>query len=87
MKDCSMISLITQDDPPVACACAQPNTEPADRGHYVHHPKHAIAIADRCKAAGIDCLLILQDDKAPANRNDQQKQVVEFLIGQVKKGL
>ena len=86
MKDCSMISLITKDDPPVACACAQPNTEPRDRSHYVHHPKHAIAIADRCKTAGIECLLILQDDQAPADRNSQQKRVVEFLIKQVKKG-
>jgi len=84
MKDCSMINLITQDDPPVACACGRPNTPSQDRGHYVHHPKHAIAIADRCKAAGIDCRLILVDDPAPASRTSQQRQVVEFLIEKVK---
>lgn len=79
MKDCSMIGLITPDDPPVVCACAQANTKPADRSHYVHHPKHAIAIADRCKAEGIECRLFMRDESA-AKQENQQKGVVAFLI-------
>lgn len=83
MKDCSMVNLITQDDPPVVCACAMPNGEPRNRGHYVHHPRHAIAIADRCKQAGIECRLLLNDDGS-SQREDQQAQVVKFLLEKLK---
>lgn len=79
MKDCSMWSLITKDDPPVALFCAQPNTEPKDRGHYVHHPKHAIVIADRAKENGVEALLVLRDD-VDGDRVNGEGKVVEFLL-------
>jgi acetyl esterase/lipase len=84
MKDCSMIGLVSPDDPPVAVASFQLNTEPADRGHYVHHPKHSIALSDRCKQHGVECLLILNEDPN-ANRAKQAEKVVAFLIERVTK--
>ncbi len=79
MKDCSMIGLISKDDPPVVVACAQPLGEIKDRGHYVHHPKHSLAIEERCKANGVECRVILRDD-GQRGRVDQQAAVVSFLI-------
>lgn len=82
MKDVSMINLISEGDAPVALFTAQPNTEPKDRGHYVHHPRHAIAVAERAKEKGIDTLLILQDDAKKAKSGESQ--VVDFLIKKLK---
>lgn len=85
MKDCSMVNLISRDDPAVAVACAQPDGESRDRGHYLHHPKHSQAIADRCGQHGIECLLLLRDESAPRDRQNHTWEVVAFLIEQLKK--
>lgn len=79
MKDCSMIGLISQDDPPVVIACAIPNDEPASRGAYVHHPKHSIALAERCKKNGVECRLILRDETS-GDRPRQASLAVDFLV-------
>ncbi len=78
MRDCSMLNLVSKDDVPVALACTVPDGEPRDRNAYVHHPKHSIAIADRLKEQGIDCLLLLGD--STDERNGQATKVVAFLI-------
>lgn len=83
MRDCSMIGLITPDDPPVAVACARPMGESVDRGHYVHHPLHATAIAERCQQHGIECLAVLSGDE-PGDRQEQSRRVVEFLLAKLK---
>jgi acetyl esterase/lipase len=82
MKDCSMVGLISAGDPPVAIACFRPGGESEDRGHYVHHPKHSIALAEQCKMCGVDCLLILREDTA--DRDKQAERVVGFLIATTK---
>jgi len=93
MKDCSMLGLITKDDPPVAVACGMEDGKVTDRGHYLHHPKHSTAIADRCKENGIECLAVLVDQKpndatkgkvAQQDRTSQQDEVVHFLIEKLK---
>lgn len=78
MRDCAMIHLISSDDPPVAIACSRPDTPSADRGHYLHHPKHSTALAEECKQQGVECLLVL--DKDTAEREKQAQAVVGFLI-------
>lgn len=83
MRDCSMIGLVSPDDPPVALACSFPDGEIVDRGHYLHHPKHSTAVADRCKEKGIDCLLVLHEEAA-AERDSQAEKVVAFLIDKLK---
>jgi acetyl esterase/lipase len=86
MKDCSMLGLISKDDPPVAVACTFPSGEFKDRGHYVHHPKHSTAIAERCKENGVECLAVLAGDTehADSDRAKQQQRVVDFLIEKLK---
>ncbi len=79
MKDCSMLNLISEDDPPVVIACAIANEEPASRGDYVHHPKHSIALADRCKEHGVECRLILHDETA-GDLPRQASLAVDFLV-------
>ncbi len=79
-----MLGLITKDDVPVALACSFPAGEPMDRSAYVHHPKHSTAIAQRCQQNGIDCLLLLADDPAPAAREERATKVVAFLIEKLK---
>ena len=79
MKDCAMIDLISSDDPPVAIACARPGGPSEDRGHYLHHPDHSIALAERCRAHDVDCLLVLRKD-TDGDRGKQADAVVGFLI-------
>ncbi|MBI5772502.1 MAG: alpha/beta hydrolase [Verrucomicrobia bacterium] len=51
--DCDMHGLISKDDPPVFLNTSQPGGELTDRGHLLHHPKHAKAVLDRCRELGV----------------------------------
>jgi len=53
LADCSMISQISRDDPPVYLSCSQPDGEPSSRNHLLHHPRHTQAIEKRCKELGV----------------------------------
>jgi acetyl esterase/lipase len=53
LADCSMLSLLSADDPPVFMFCSQPDGEPMNRGHLLHHPKHVAVVEARCKELGI----------------------------------
>lgn len=85
LNDCSMISLITEDDPPVAMASFLTTTEADKRDDFVHHPKHSIAIADRCKAVGVECRLIVQD-QTQGDRTSQEAAVIAFLLEKLRVG-
>ncbi len=50
---CDMLGLISQDDPPVFLNTSVPGGEVQDRNHYLHHPRHAQAIYDRCREIGV----------------------------------
>lgn len=89
MHDCSMLDLISADDPPVAAACSLAVDESQTRGDYVHHPKHSIAIAERCKKHGVEALLLVRDPaeegeerkrRDQQSHNEQATAVVRFLI-------
>lgn len=51
--DCDMHGLISKDDPPVFLNTMTQGGEIKDRGHLLHHPKHAQAIYDRCREIGV----------------------------------
>ncbi len=51
--DCDMRGLISKEDPPVFLHTAQKGGDITDRGHLLHHPKHALAIYDRCRQVGV----------------------------------
>jgi len=55
LADCSMLRQITKDDPPIIMTCNLPDTEPENRGHLVHHPRHAKVIKQRCDEVGVKC--------------------------------
>ncbi len=83
MKDCSMIGLISADDPAVAVACSLPADDPQNRGDFVHHPKHSIALAERCKQMNVPCLLVLHADEP--DRVSQSTKVVTYLLEKLGK--
>jgi acetyl esterase/lipase len=77
--DVDMRGLITSDDPPVYLFSPQPGGPPKDRGHYVHHPKHARAIKERCDQLGVKAVLYVPGDggeRPPAG--DQT--LLQFLL-------
>lgn len=51
--DCDMHGLISKDDPPVFLSTSLPGGDITDRGHLLHHPKHAEAIWQRCREVGV----------------------------------
>ncbi len=79
LADCDMLGLITPDDPPVFMSCSIPNVEPTDRGQYVHHPKHLLAVQKQCEAAGVQFVGILagEETRSGAARKDN---LVDFLF-------
>lgn len=57
--DCDMHGLISPDDPPVFLHSPMPGGEVANRGHLLHHPKHALAIWERCREVGVPAVASL----------------------------
>jgi len=51
--DCDMQGLITRDDPPVFLSVGRETGPIENRGEFLHHPKHAKAIYDRCREIGV----------------------------------
>lgn len=79
LADCSMISQISKDDPPIVMTCSMPDGEPENRGHLVHHPRHAQAIKKRCDEAGVQCEIHLRDSN-PSSRAGASGDVIAFLL-------
>ena len=57
LADCDMLGLLSKDDAPVFAANGRQGGEVRDRGHYLHHPNHALAIKKRCDEVGVECVL------------------------------
>ena len=77
--DVDMRGLITKDDPPVFLFCSQRGGVPQNRGHYVHHPKHAIAIKERCDEAGVEVEMYLPKMGSPPPGNVNQAMLAFFF--------
>jgi len=77
--DCDMLGLLSVGDPPVHLFSNQPNTPYKNHGHYVHHPKHAIAIRDRCKELGIECVCILKEAPPPQGKTPLDMMLALFF--------
>lgn len=54
--DCDMFGLISPDDPPVFLATKLEGGPITSRGEFLHHPKHAQAILERCQATGVPAI-------------------------------
>lgn len=57
LADCDMLGLLSKDDAPVYVSNGQQGGEPKNRGQYLHHPNHALAIKKRCEEVGVECVL------------------------------
>ena len=79
LADCSMISQITKDDPPIIMTCSMPDGEPQDRGQLIHHPRHAQAIKKRCDEAGVKCEIHLRDSGV-TSKAGAAGDVIGFLL-------
>lgn len=55
LRECDMLSWISKDDGPVFATVNQPDGPVTDRGHWLHHPKHAEEIAKWCRQCEVDC--------------------------------
>lgn len=75
--DCDMHGLLSRGDPPVFMACDQPEGEPRDRNHYLHHPRHVQAIKQRCGETGVECEVFLKAKNAGGNSGEA---LVRFLF-------
>ena len=74
-----MRGLISKDDPPVFLSTSQPGGEVTNRGHLLHHPRHAEAIQVRCKECGVQAIAQLPGLKiAPAA--DEPADLTAFLL-------
>ncbi len=62
-----MLRWIGPGDGPILCTCSQQDGPPRDRGHWLHHPKHAEAIQDRCESCQIECIIIRDGKKQDGN--------------------
>jgi alpha/beta hydrolase fold len=51
--DCDMLGLITKEDAPVFLSVSRSAGPIANRGDYLHHPKHSQAVYDRCREVGV----------------------------------
>lgn len=78
LAECDMLAWISKDDGPVLCSVNQPDGPIKDRGHWLHHPKHAEEIKKFCDACAVSCTILRADKQAAGNPT------LEFLLAQLK---
>lgn len=78
--DCDMLGLIKKGGSPVWLGTTSDDGEPTNRGSYIHSPKHAIAIKDRCDEVGIEAVLVRGQ---PAKG---QPTAIDFLLAHLGAG-
>jgi acetyl esterase/lipase len=81
--DVDMLALLTKDDPPVFLYSAGQNVEPTDHGHYVHHPRHSIAVKHKCDQVGVECKMLLRADDPSISRDVAIGRMLEFFFKHV----
>ncbi len=86
LADCSMLGLLTSDDPPIFMVCGLPGGEPTDRNHILHHPKHVEVIKRKAQEVGVKFESHLAGDKTEAKK-EAAVMAVEFLLRQMGVGL
>ncbi|MEI7686773.1 MAG: alpha/beta hydrolase [Planctomycetota bacterium] len=82
IKEYSPIEHLTKDDPAILLAYGKQETPPTV-GSKQKDPTHSgvmgVKLAERCKAVGVECILIHQDQTNP-----QYKGTTDFLIDRLK---
>lgn len=82
--DVDMLGLLSKGDAPVFLYTSGKNTEPTDHGHYVHHPRHSIAVKNKCKRAGVPCLMLLRAEDAKWSGGVVHEEMLRFFFKHLK---
>ena len=61
--ECSPISHVTKDDPPVFLSYKKPDAVPVIEGDGIHHAGFGLLLEEKCKAVGIDCYLQIRGNE------------------------
>ncbi|MHC4741838.1 MAG: alpha/beta hydrolase family protein [Planctomycetota bacterium] len=83
-KDLDMHGLLTKDDAPVFLYASAKNVDATDYGHYLHHPKHSIAIRDKCKKVGLECMTLLKAEDDSLTGTVVNEKMLAFLFKHLK---
>lgn len=75
LHECDMLAWISKDDAPILCVTKQPDGPIQNRGHWLHHPKHALEIQKHASAANLVCQVV---------GSDQTASEVDFLLQHLK---
>jgi acetyl esterase len=81
--DVDMLSLISPDDPPVFLFTSHPGGPVTNRGHYLHHPKHARAVKQAADAAGVPVTMLFAQEE-PRIAGDYLTALRHFLFAHLK---
>ncbi|MEW6071757.1 MAG: alpha/beta hydrolase, partial [Planctomycetota bacterium] len=75
-----MLAFLDAGDPPLFVQNLNPDLPPRNREEVIHHPRHALHLAERCRAAGIEVQLVTAG--GPSRRRPD---VVDFLLTRLGK--
>jgi len=77
-------NMITPDDAPVFLYCKYDKGEPTQSAQYVHHPRHSIAIKNKCDEVGIEVEMILKYERPEMNSKTVHEPMLKFLFRHLK---
>ncbi len=74
--ECSPITHVSSDDPPVFLNYGKPAPVPVIKGDGIHHAGFGRLLKEKCQAVGIPCYLQVKDHEVPpVNKDDFIKKV------------
>jgi acetyl esterase/lipase len=80
LADADMRGMLTKDDAPLFVYCPGKNSAPENHGHYIHHPRHSIAIKEKCDAVGIECELALKANDPKLSGGAANERMLKFFF-------
>lgn len=66
LRECDMLGWLSADDAPILCVTKHPDGPVKDRGHWLHHPKHAAEIQKHATSVKVPCKVATNDQEADA---------------------
>ena len=76
--ECSPITHVSKDDPPVFLNYGKPAPTPVIKGDGIHHAGFGRLLKEECKKVGIDCYLQIKDNETANLKKDQFIQKILF---------
>ena len=76
--ECSPITHVSKDDPPVFLNYGKPAPTPVIKGDGIHHAGFGRLLKEKCKKVGVDCYLQVKDHETANLTKDQFIQKIFF---------